>query len=116
MGTKEIVDRTSVTGGDVLGGFLFEFNDEWWKDGKGSRSKHDVGGIAPGGGPYPDMTFNEEWWGIVDIDRKPRAAYWAYAAVRNPGSPPAPDDGKTGCCSKCSSFCSESSGNCYLRK
>merc|ERR1712232_169928 len=83
--TQEIVSRSSAVGGDVLGWFLFGFNDEWWKDSHGSRSRHDVGGIAPGGGPYPDMTFNEEWWGIVDIDRKPRAAYWEYRAVENPG-------------------------------
>jgi hypothetical protein len=84
--TQEIVDRTSVTGDVVLGGFLFEFNDEWWKDGRGSRSEHDAGGVAPGGGPYPDMTFNEEWWGIVDIDRNPRAAYWEYFAIENPST------------------------------
>merc|ERR1712170_189084 len=85
--TREIVERSSATGGDVLGGFLFEFNDEWWKDGAGSNWAHDVGGIAPGGGPYPDKTFNEEWWGIVDIDRNPRAAYWEYRAVPNPMAP-----------------------------
>merc|ERR1712176_1654318 len=135
--TREIVERSSATGGAVLGGFLFEFNDEWWKDGAGSKWAHDVGGIAPGGGPYPDKTFNEEWWGIVDIDRNPRAAYWEYAAIKNPAdedtddktdspsdedtddetdSPSASDEGETGCCSKCGSFCSDSSGNCYLEK
>jgi len=87
--TREINDRSAAIGGDVLGGFLFEFNDEWWKDSTGKGPwVHDVGGIAPGGGPYPDMTFNEEFWGIVDIDRKPRVAFSTYAAMPNPADPP----------------------------
>jgi len=78
--TEEIVGRSSVRAeGTCLGGFVFEFADEWWKDGNGSPNSHDSGGVAPGGGPYPDQTFNEEWWGLVTVDRQPRLAYTAYA-------------------------------------
>lgn len=70
---------SSNNSGAVIGGTIFEFNDEWWK--AGDAWTQDNGGIAPGAGPYPDYTFNEEWWGLVDIDRVPRKAFYELKAV-----------------------------------
>jgi len=53
---------------------LFSFTDGWWK--AGDNASQDVGGWAPNstGVPY-DGTPNEEYWGIVDIDRNKKEAY-----------------------------------------
>jgi len=80
---KEITANLSATSADnaVLGGTIFEWNDELWKDGAGSVSAQDVGGTAPGGGPFPDGTSS---WGRVDIDRNVRPAYNSLKALWKP--------------------------------
>jgi hypothetical protein len=66
---------------DVCSGVtLFAFADEWWK--AGNPDEHDKGGWAPNsfGVPY-DGAPNEEYWGILDIDRNPKAAYLVVKEV-----------------------------------
>ncbi len=64
----------------LVGLCMFEWCDEWWKckEPKESLRTHTTTGYSGfGGGPYPDQYFNEEWFGIFDIDRHPRPAYRA---------------------------------------
>ena len=53
---------------------MFSFTDGWWK--AGNNGSQDVGGWAPNstGVPY-DGTPNEEFWGIVDIDRNKKETF-----------------------------------------
>ncbi len=64
--------------GNCLGGTMFEWTDEWWKhkewDAQG-LSRHDTESNWSNGAYYHDikaeanMNMNEEWFGIVNIER-----------------------------------------------
>ncbi len=76
---KEIFKNLSATDPKnvLVGGNLFEWNDEWWKSDNSSPDTHDPGNLErTSTGPYPDHVFNEKWFGIVDVDRNPRPAYF----------------------------------------
>jgi hypothetical protein len=66
----QVFDNLEVCSGVTL----FSFTDGWWK--AGNNDAQDVGGWAPNstGVPY-DGTPNEEFWGLVDIDRNKKQAY-----------------------------------------
>lgn len=70
-----ILDQTMQRTDITMGVTVFAFTDEWWK--AGDPDKQDAGGWAPGssGVPY-DGTPNEEYWGLLDIDRNKKKAYF----------------------------------------
>jgi hypothetical protein len=57
-----------------MGVTMFSFTDGWWK--AGNNSTQDMGGFAPNssGVPY-DGTPNEEYWGMVDIERNKKKTF-----------------------------------------
>ena len=83
----EIADRLSADDPmrPALGGCVFEWNDEWWK--AGNPSSHDGGGFVSGG--HPDGFSNEEWYGVVDIARNKRQAFYALQTRFGTPVPPA---------------------------
>lgn len=71
--------------GNSVGGFVFEWCDEWWKAGAWKPpTQHDASkGQWPG--PFPDGMGHEEWFGIISQGdgkhspymRQLRKAYWS---------------------------------------
>ena len=74
IATKSILEATFKNTKIGSGVTLFQFTDGWWK--AGDLNTQDPGGWAPNssGVPY-DGTPNEEYWGIVTIDRTKKEAY-----------------------------------------
>lgn len=77
---------------DICSGIaLFSFADGWWK--AGNPDVQDPGGSAPGGEGVPyDGVANEEYWGVVDLDRNRKAAFYAVEEIykRLPDREPCP--------------------------
>jgi len=71
---KNILDAVFNASDICSGVTMFSFTDGWWK--AGNAETQDPGGWAPNstGVPY-DGTPNEEYWGIVDIDRNKKEAF-----------------------------------------
>ena len=67
---ESVFNNTDICSGVAM----FSFTDGWWK--AGDNTTQDAGGIAPNstGVPY-DGTPNEEYWGIVDIERNKKKTF-----------------------------------------
>lgn len=92
---KEIEKNTSEGNGigNCLGGFVFEWTDEWWKFNEENQSGwyvHDMAASWSNGAYYFDIkapqnfNINEEWWGVCALEkdaagldeRRPTKAYF----------------------------------------
>lgn len=71
---SKIIDAVFQNSEIVSGLFVFSFLDGLWK--AGNPEKQDIGGWAPNsmGVPY-DGAPNEEFWGIIDIDRNKKETF-----------------------------------------
>jgi hypothetical protein len=74
--------------GVAAGGFVFEWNDEYWKVSPPASQQT----CGFGSGAHPDGFANVEYFGVVDIARRPRQIYsaltTAFSANYVPQSPP----------------------------
>ncbi|MEL0176176.1 MAG: glycoside hydrolase family 2 TIM barrel-domain containing protein [Cryomorphaceae bacterium] len=79
VAVSHIIDELEPYAHEFEGMTLFSFTDGWWK--AGNPEIQDIGGWAPNssGVPY-DGSPNEEFWGIVNIDRTKKEV---FAAVRD---------------------------------
>ena len=70
-----IILKATFNGLDICSGVtLFQFTDGWWK--AGNNDVQDIGGSAPNSTGVPfDGSPNEEFWGIVDINRNKKQVY-----------------------------------------
>lgn len=81
--TMQIFDHLSADdpARPCLGGTIYALTDEWWKA-QGSVDQHDNGGFP--GGIHADGFANEEWWGLMDVQRGPRQAFTALKGIYAP--------------------------------
>ena len=65
--------------GNALGGFIFEWNDEWWKHNEGYTDDWLIHNVEAGwsNGAYfydnrvkDSFNMNEEWFGIVSLSEE----------------------------------------------
>lgn len=73
--TRNMLENILTDSTRAAGVTLFSFTDGWWK--AGNAGQQDMGGWAPGssGVPY-DATANEEYWGLVNMHREKKEAFW----------------------------------------
>ena len=74
LAVGHIIDELTPLANEFEGMTLFSFTDGWWK--AGNPDIQDIGGWAPNssGVPY-DGSPNEEFWGIVNIDRTKKEVF-----------------------------------------
>ena len=78
--------------GNALGGFVFEWCDEWWKAGAWKPATQHESGKGQWAGPFPDGMGHEEWFGITSQGdgkaspymRQLRKSYWTFKNLWGP--------------------------------